>query len=145
MPKLNHLNFSHLLNYDRGSLKVILSLFFTEKPRLEKKLGLETLGEIGKELEIPCNVQGTPEPEITWYRDAEPLDSIQAVRYNIAENGSLVINYMRREDSGMFQCSASNQAGYTTSYTWLRVKSKFNTSHYISINLITVAMVTIYL
>ena len=97
---------------------------------MTKKLGLETLGEIGKELEIPCNVEGTPLPEVTWYRDSEPLDSIQAVRYNIAENGSLVINYMRREDSGMFQCSASNSAGYTTSYTWLRVKSELNTSHY---------------
>ena len=30
-----------------------------------------------------------------------------------------------REDSGMFQCSASNEAGYITGYTWLRVKSKF--------------------
>ena len=97
---------------------------------MTKKLGLETLGEIGKELEIPCNVEGTPRPEVTWYRDSEPLDSIQAVRYNIAENGSLVINYMRREDSGMFQCSASNSAGYTTSYTWLRVKSELNTCHY---------------
>ena len=25
----------------------------------------------------------------------------------------------------MFQCSASNEAGYITGYTWLRVKSKF--------------------
>ena len=105
---------------------------------MARKLGLETLGEIGKELEIPCNVEGTPQPEITWYRDSEPLDSIQAVRYTIADNGSLVINYMRREDSGMFQCSASNSAGYTTSYTWLRVKSKLNAA-------ITAAMVTIYL
>ena len=106
---------------------------------MARKLGLETLGEIGKELEIPCNVEGTPEPQVTWYRDSEPLDSIQAVRYTLADNGSLVINYMRREDSGMFQCSASNSAGYTTSYTWLRVKSKLNTGHY------RPALVTIYL
>ena len=70
-------------------------------------------------------MEGSPSPEVTWYRDTEPLSSIPAVRYNIADNGSLVINYMRREDSGMFQCSASNQAGYTTAYTWLRVKSKW--------------------
>ena len=76
-------------------------------------------------MEIPCDVEGSPSPEVTWYRDTEPLSSIPAVRYNIADNGSLVINYMRREDSGMFQCSASNQAGYTTAYTWLRVKSKW--------------------
>ena len=33
--------------------------------------------------------------------------------------------FFSREDSGMFQCSASNEAGYITGYTWLRVKSKF--------------------
>ena len=83
------------------------------------------MGEIAKELEIPCNVGGSPDPSITWYRDSEPLENIGAVRYNILENGSLLINYMRREDSGMFQCSVQNSAGYTTGYTWLRVKSKF--------------------
>ena len=85
----------------------------------------ETLGEIGKELEIPCDIAGTPSPKITWYRDSQPLDTIPAVRYQVMDNGSLMINYMRREDSGMFQCSAENQAGYTTGYTWLRVKSKW--------------------
>ena len=34
-------------------------------------------------------------------------------------------HFISREDSGMFQCSASNEAGYITGYTWLRVKSKF--------------------
>jgi len=95
-----------------------------EKPHFRRKLQFETLGEIGKELEIPCDVEGSPKPEIVWYRDSKPLSSIPAVRYNIMEsNGSLMINYMRREDSGMFQCSASNEAGYTTAYTWLRVKT----------------------
>ena len=86
---------------------------------------LETLGEFGKELEVPCDVAGSPKPNVTWYRDAEPLSNIPAVRYNILGNDSLHINYMRREDSGMFQCSASNEAGYITGYTWLRVKSKW--------------------
>ena len=103
----------------------IISLLFLEKPHFKSKLPFETLGEIGKELEIPCNVGGSPAPSITWYRDSEPLENIGAVRYNILQNGSLLINYMRREDSGMFQCSAQNSAGYTTGYTWLRVKSKF--------------------
>lgn len=34
-------------------------------------------------------------------------------------------SYMRREDSGMFQCSGFNEGGYVTGYTWLRVKSKY--------------------
>ena len=89
---------------DSATVRVI------EKPILQTKMALETLGEFGKELEIPCNVGGAPPP---------------AVRYSInPNNNSLHINYMRREDSGMFQCSASNEAGYITGYTWLRVKSE---------------------
>merc|ERR1719411_1584930 len=62
-----------------------------EKPHFKSKLPFETLGEIAKELEIPCNVGGSPVPSITWYRDSEPLENIGAVRYNILQNGSLLI------------------------------------------------------
>ena len=37
---------------------------------------------------------------------------------------SLVVSYMRLEDSGMFQCVAENAAGSATASTWLRVKSE---------------------
>ena len=38
---------------------------------------------------------------------------------------SLHINFLRQEDSGMFECMAENEAGDIVGYTWLRVKSKF--------------------
>jgi len=94
-----------------------------EKPTFETKMSFETLGEFGNEIELPCHVRGFPSPNVTWYRDATPLSDIPAVRYSILANNSLHISFMRREDSGMFQCSASNQAGYVTGYTWLRVKT----------------------
>ena len=37
---------------------------------------------------------------------------------------SLHINFLRQEDSGMFECMADNEAGDIVGYTWLRVKSK---------------------
>ncbi len=45
-------------------------------------------------------------------------------RFNAMENRSLHINFLRLEDSGMFQCSASNEAGDIVDYTWLRVTSE---------------------
>merc|ERR1719232_1487360 len=47
-----------------------------EKPHFKSKMMLETLGEFGKEFEIPCDVAGSPRPNVTWYRDAEPLSNI---------------------------------------------------------------------
>ena len=34
------------------------------------------------------------------------------------------MNFLRQEDSGMFECMADNEAGDIVGYTWLRVKSK---------------------
>jgi len=45
-------------------------------------------------------------------------------RYSVIEDGSLVIRKLRMEDSGMFQCLATNEAGEDSVYTWLKVKSK---------------------
>ena len=39
---------------------------------------------------------------------------------------SLHINFLRQEDSGMFECMAENEAGDIVGYTWLRVKSKYS-------------------
>lgn len=66
-------------------------MFFLEKPYFENKMNFETLGEFSKAIEIPCEISGEPKPNITWYRDAEPLDQIPAVRYSVQENNSLYI------------------------------------------------------
>ena len=65
-----------------------------EKPYFKSKLSLETLGEIGKELEVACDMGGEPAPNVTWYRDAEPLGDIPAVRYTVLANNSLHIRYV---------------------------------------------------
>ena len=43
--------------------------------------------------------------------------------YNVSGNGSLIISRARLEDSGVFQCFASNAAGEVTAATWLRISS----------------------
>jgi len=43
--------------------------------------------------------------------------------YNLSGNGSLIISRARLEDSGVFQCFASNAAGEVTAATWLRISS----------------------
>ena len=95
-----------------------------------------TRGEFGKTIDLPCNVRGTPKPDIVWYKDGIPLSETPNLRFNhgssgegnnnfTTENeGGLSINFLRLDDSGMFQCSASNEAGEVVGYTWLVVKSK---------------------
>ena len=108
---------------------------------------VETVGEFGREITIPCNVHGVPKPNVTWYRNGKPLSETPNLRFSVGSSGDLKqsskktsaqgrrrkisnndlqINFLRLEDSGMFQCSASNAAGDLVGYTWLRVKSKYD-------------------
>ncbi len=125
-----------------------------EKPHFRSNLPVSTFGEFGRAINIPCDVHGKPEPNVTWYRNGIPLAETPNLRYEVIKKSndddsvldergpanSLHINFLRQEDSGMFQCSAANEAGDIVGYTWLRVKSKlffpsgkFFSNHLISI------------
>jgi protein sidekick len=100
----------------------------TDKPRFKNPMKFEVSGEFGKEINLPCDVVGTPDPNVTWYRDGVPLAELPNLRYKTmgedVEKNYLKISFLKLDDSGMFQCKASNEAGEVVGYSWLRVKSK---------------------
>lgn len=112
-----------------------------EKPVFSSNLKSETFGEFGSTVVLECNVQGMPLPGITWYKDAKKIASVGADaanidgvdvddgdgRYRVEVDRSLVIAELKMEDMGIFQCIASNEAGETSIYTWLKIKSKYCT------------------
>ncbi|XP_051172890.1 protein sidekick isoform X3 [Leptopilina boulardi] len=94
-----------------------------EKPSFINELKRETISEYGSTVILPCEAEGVPLPKISWYRNAESVDHLFGSRYNLEEDGSLTIKKLTMEDSGMFQCLASNEAGEASSYTWIRAKT----------------------
>ncbi|XP_055915597.1 protein sidekick isoform X4 [Eupeodes corollae] len=92
-----------------------------EPPTFFTPMRSETYGEYGAVVTLPCDVVGDPSPAVVWYRNAIPIDTAD-VRYTLKEDNSLVIKKLTIDDSSMFQCLASNEAGEKSSYTWLRVK-----------------------
>lgn len=110
-----------------------------EKPMFLTNLKSETFGEFGSSIILDCMVQGIPLPGITWYKDAKKIASVGAEagesdnsdvddgggRYRVEVDRSLVINNLHMEDMGIYQCIANNEAGETSIYTWLKIKSKF--------------------
>ena len=58
---------------------------------------------------------------------------------------SLHINFLRQEDSGMFECMAENEAGDIVGYTWLRVKSTYySTYSYLILHILNFTLVYIW-
>ncbi|XP_019697114.1 protein sidekick isoform X2 [Harpegnathos saltator] len=94
-----------------------------EKPTFNTELKKETLSDYGSTVTLSCDVDGTPVPKITWFRNAESVGNLKESRYVIEQDGSLTIKKLTMDDSGMFQCLASNEAGEASSYTWLRAKT----------------------
>lgn len=68
-------------------------------------------------------ISGVPLPVLVWYKDAVPIHKLLNPRYKVLLNGSLQIQGLQPDDSGIFQCFARNDAGETQSRTFLDVTS----------------------
>ena len=98
------------------------SLTVLEPPVFKTPTQMEIDAEYFSRLEIPCEVSGFPEPYVTWFRNAEAIDLSLNI-YKKTNDNTLVIEKVGLDDSGVFQCLASNEAGEKSSYAWIKVKS----------------------
>lgn len=71
----------------------------------------------------PLLCAGTPQPDIVWYKDAVPISPVKIPRYRVLVGGSLQINGLLPDDTGMFQCFARNLAGEIQTNSYLAVTS----------------------
>ncbi|KAK8746935.1 hypothetical protein OTU49_016904 [Cherax quadricarinatus] len=70
----------------------------------------------GQEAQFVCKIQGTPRPNITWFRQTaiiKPSEEFQ-VFYSDDNTATLVVKEVFPEDAGMFTCVAKNQCGYAS-------------------------------
>jgi len=66
----------------------------------------------GEVLHLKCDVTGDPEPQVTWFKDDQPLSSSDVIdlRYKQGQ-ASLTINEVFPEDEGIYKCKATNSLG----------------------------------
>lgn len=86
-----------------------LFYIFSEQPEIEKNPE-DVVISFGDDAMFTCSATGEPDPEILWYRDsvAIPLDK---TRYEVMDNGTLMVHEADENDIGIFECSAKNPAG----------------------------------
>ncbi|KAI1898087.1 hypothetical protein AGOR_G00068730 [Albula goreensis] len=60
-------------------------------------------------LTLVCKAQGVPPPNITWYKDEQPVLKGQGI--TLAEDGRLTIERVKKDDEGRYECQASNKDG----------------------------------
>uniref|UniRef100_A0A674DR20 Sidekick cell adhesion molecule 2 n=1 Tax=Salmo trutta TaxID=8032 RepID=A0A674DR20_SALTR len=98
-------------------------LHVQEPPQFVKEPEKHITAEMEKIVDIPCQARGVPQPDIVWYKDAVPISPVKTPRYRVLVGGSLQVNGLLPDDTGMFQCFARNLAGEVQTNTYLAVTS----------------------
>ncbi|XP_018013475.1 protein sax-3 [Hyalella azteca] len=65
---------------------------------------------LGTEAELPCEATGTPEPQVLWSFQGQPIDP-SSVRHSVTPLGTLRIVGLLTSDSGIYTCTATSIAG----------------------------------
>ncbi|XP_067878824.1 leucine-rich repeat and immunoglobulin-like domain-containing nogo receptor-interacting protein 1 [Heterodontus francisci] len=85
-------------------------------------LQLATVGE-GETASFQCKAEGVPTPAIEWSTPQQRvMSSGRHGRLRVRSDGSLEIWYAQSQDSGTYQCTASNAGGTDTARAILQVR-----------------------
>uniref|UniRef100_A0A8C9U1A1 Vascular endothelial growth factor receptor 3 n=1 Tax=Scleropages formosus TaxID=113540 RepID=A0A8C9U1A1_SCLFO len=82
-----------------------------EAPRYRLNPTNQTVN-ISESLQMKCDVEGTPTPQLSWLKDNQPLHQISGILLQDS-NRTLSIQRVREEDAGLYTCTACNQRGCT--------------------------------
>ena len=91
-------------------LECISTYFSSEKPEILSIEGNTHLLK-GSDLDLECNVTGTPTPDITFYKDGVLVTATADKRVVFPTSMSVRVKYAGVEDGGVYVCRASNAAG----------------------------------
>ncbi|XP_019908484.3 hemicentin-1 isoform X2 [Esox lucius] len=104
-----------------------IQLSVNTKPKIVGVSGREKTmkmaAEVGSEVILPCEVQGSPSPLVTWRRNGQPIPPVTAW-FTVLPSGSLKITDVRLIDSKLYTCLAENPAGNVSVNYKLHVQAK---------------------
>jgi len=73
----------------------------------------------GASASLQCRASGVPRPTISWQKN--DLDLPVDVRVRVDDDGALQLTELRRTDSGVYRCVASNSLGTVSEFARLHV------------------------
>ena len=76
-------------------------------PRIRKKPPSSMTVKEGSNVSLPCYSKGFPNPEVTWYKNGQKLNS---GKYN-RDTGMLTFPSIQFSDRGLYRCEARNFIG----------------------------------
>lgn len=74
----------------------------------------------GKDVQMTCEADGAPRPNVTWYHDGNLIHSIG--RIQVLESGALLIAAAQPSDNGNYTCVQKNSEGEAQGTAFLAVR-----------------------
>jgi len=68
----------------------------------------EVAATVGERVVLRCDASGLPRPEVTWLKEGVAVERDSTVQRT---GGSLQLSAVTMDDSGLYECIASNDAG----------------------------------
>ncbi|XP_060056373.1 hemicentin-2 isoform X2 [Erinaceus europaeus] len=64
----------------------------------------------GSQVLLPCSARGSPQPDITWEKDGQPVSTVEW-KYALQPSGQLLVKNSESQDAGTYTCIARNTVG----------------------------------
>lgn len=94
-------------------------------PEIAAALPVSLSVKDGEALEIKCEFNGDPEPQVSWTKSGEPLTSSDVVALKYRNRVAvLTIPEVFPEDEGTYVCTALNSIGKISTQCILKVLRK---------------------
>lgn len=74
----------------------------------------------GTTIELPCQGDGDPEPDVKWKKDGKTL--VESAKHRIAPSGSLFIKKITIQEAGRYECTIRNSFGRISASALVTVK-----------------------
>ena len=103
---------------------VVDVLYSTVPPSIEDS-ATDIVVTQGKSVQLPCEVSGDPQPQITWTKNGVRLSEVDP-HYFISESGNLEIFSADPQDTATYSCTAINVAGIKEKRIMLFVQSAYS-------------------
>jgi len=80
----------------------------------------------GESAALKCRASGVPSPIVSWKKN--DLDLPVDARLQVDDSGTLRLTQLRRTDSGVYRCVASNSLGSVSEFARLHVFGEITTT-----------------
>ncbi|KAK0156100.1 Matrix-remodeling-associated protein 5 [Merluccius polli] len=93
-------------------------------PKIRPESHLLATARLGESANFVCQATGEPRPRILWISPGHHIISVSSDRYQVMENGILVVKRVTLADQGKYTCIARNPSGEDVKNFQMEVESQ---------------------